>query len=56
MEDEICILSTLQHEHIVEFLGTEKLRQTSLLFLEYMEGVGYFIMLQFNFFLCFKLL
>ena len=39
MEIEVRALASLQHEHIVEFFFVERIRNTFLLFLEYMEGV-----------------
>lgn len=39
MEIEVRALTSLKHEHIVEFFFVERIRNTVLLFLEYMEGV-----------------
>ena len=39
MEIEVRALALLKHEHIVEFFFVEHIRNTALLFLEYMEGV-----------------
>ena len=39
MEIEVRALTLLKHEHIVEFFFVERIRNTVLLFLEYMEGV-----------------
>lgn len=42
MKLEVKSLSSLQHEHIVKYLTMEEKRKTALLFIEYMEGVGYY--------------
>ena len=39
MEIECRALTSIKHEHIVEFFFAESIRNTVLLFLEYMEGV-----------------
>ena len=39
---EVESLSILRHEHIVKYIAFEAKRKTALLFLEYMEGVGYY--------------
>ena len=39
METEVTALASLKHEHIVEFFWGERICNTFLLFLEYMEGV-----------------
>ena len=39
MEIEVMALALLKHGHIVEFFFVEHIRNTALLFLEYMEGV-----------------
>ena len=39
METEVMALSSLKHEHIVEFFFVEHINNTALLFLEYMKGV-----------------
>lgn len=39
MEIEVKALTSLKHEHIVEFFFVERIHNTVLLFLEYMEGV-----------------
>ncbi|CAH3169392.1 unnamed protein product [Porites evermanni] len=38
METEVMALTSLKHEHIVEFFFVEHIHNTALLFLEYMEG------------------
>ncbi|XP_073230003.1 uncharacterized protein [Porites lutea] len=38
MEIEVTALTSLKHEHIVEFFFVERIHNTVLLFLEYMEG------------------
>ena len=39
MKIEVRALTSLKHDHIVEFFFGERIRNTFLLFLEYMEGV-----------------
>ena len=39
MEIECRALTSIKHEHIVELFFAESIRNTFLLFLEYMEGV-----------------
>lgn len=39
MEIEVRALTSLKHEHIVEFFFVERIHNTVLLFLEYMQGV-----------------
>lgn len=39
LETEVKVLSSLKHEHIVKFFGMEEKQKTTILLLEYMEGV-----------------
>ena len=39
METEVMALTSIKHEHIVELFFGERIHNTGLLFLEYMEGV-----------------
>ena len=39
METEVRALTSIKHEHIVEFFFVERIHNTGLLFLEYIEGV-----------------